>query len=66
MKKLRFIRPFRAYSPGVVLEVPGGLASELIARGYAVEDKQLEIETAAAEPEMRTADATPRKRRRAT
>lgn len=68
MKKIRFIRPWRGYSPGAIVDnVPGGQAGELIARGFAVEEsqQQLELETTAAEPEVRTADATPRKRRRA-
>lgn len=65
MKKIRLIRPFRAYSTGAVLDVPGGQAHELITRGYAVEETQQELlDTAALEPEARTADATPKKRSR--
>jgi len=65
MKKIRLIRPFRAYSTGAVLDVPGGQAHELITRGYAVEEKQQDLlDTAALEPEVRTADATPKKRSR--
>ena len=64
MKKIRLIRPFRAYRSGTVLDVPGGQATEMIRAGYAVEETQQELlETAAAEPEIRTADATPKKRR---
>lgn len=66
MKKIRLIRPFRSYVRGTVLDVPGGQASEMIARGYAVEETQQELlDTAAVEPEVRTADATPKRRRRA-
>jgi hypothetical protein len=65
MMKLRLIRPFRAYRTGTVLDVPGGQAKEMIARGYAVEEKQQQLlETAAVEPVLRTADATPKKRSR--
>lgn len=65
MKKLKFVRSWRAYRIGQVVEVPGGLAAELIARKVAVEDRQAElIETAALEPEVETADATPKRRRR--
>ena len=64
MKKIRLIRPFRAYSTGAVLDVPGGQAHEMIRHGYAVEETQQQLlDTAAAEPEVRTADATPKKRR---
>jgi hypothetical protein len=66
MKKLRMLRSFRSYRAGQVVEIPGGLAAELIARRFAVEDRQQElIETAALETDAETADATPRKRRRA-
>jgi hypothetical protein len=66
MKKLRMLRSFRSYRAGQVVEIPGGLAQELIARRFAVEDRQHElIETAALETDAETADATPRKRRRA-
>lgn len=64
MKKIRLIRPFRSYSTGAVLDVPGGQAHEMIRHGYAVEETQQQLlETTAAEPELRTADATPKKRR---
>lgn len=64
MKKIRLIRPFRAYSTGAVLDVPGGQAHEMIRHGYAVEETQQQLlDTAAVEPEVRTADATPKKRR---
>jgi hypothetical protein len=68
MMKIKLIRPFRAYSKGAVLTVPGGQAAEMIRCGYAVEEKQQELlETAALEPtEIRTADATPKKRGRKT
>lgn len=65
MKKIRLIRPFRAYNRGTVLDVPGGQAHEMIVHGYAVEERQQDLlETATAEPEVEQADATPRKRRR--
>jgi hypothetical protein len=47
-----------------MVDIPGGLAAELIARKVAVEDKQQPlIETAAVEMPARTADATPRRKR---
>ena len=65
MRKIRLIRPFRSYNRGTVLDVPGGQAHEMIVHGYAVEERQQDLlETAAAEPEVEQADATPRKRRR--
>lgn len=64
MKKLRFVRSWRAYRTGQSVEVPGGLAAELIARGVAVEDRQTVIETAAMEPAAEMADATPKRRRK--
>lgn len=64
MRKIRLVRPFRAYRAGAVLDVPGGQANEMIRQGYAVAETQQQLlETAAAEPEIRTADATPKKRR---
>jgi hypothetical protein len=64
MKKIRLVRPFRSYSRGTVLDVPGGQATEMIRAGYAVEEKQQQLlETAAVDPELRTADATPKRRR---
>lgn len=65
MTKLRFTRAWRAYRKGQVLELPGGLATQLIAQRVAVEDTQGQlIETASVEPAVETADATPRKRGR--
>lgn len=65
MKKIRLIRPFRVYRSGTVLDVPGGQATEMIRAGYAVEETQQQLlETAAVAPELRTADATPKKRSR--
>ena len=65
MKKIRLIRPFRVYRSGTVLDVPGGQAHEMIRHGYAVEETQQQLlDTAAVEPEVRTADATPKKRSR--
>ena len=65
MKKIRLVRPFRAYRTGAVLDVPGGQATELIRQGYAVAETQQQLlETAAVATELRTADATPKKRSR--
>jgi hypothetical protein len=65
MKKLRMLRSFRSYRAGQVVDIPGGLAQELIARRFAVEDRQQElIETAAVEHDVETADATPKRRKR--
>jgi hypothetical protein len=64
MTKLKFVRSWRSYRLGQTVDIPGGLAAELIARKVAVEDKQQElIETAAVERSTRTADATPRRKR---
>lgn len=66
MKKIRFVRSWRAYRSGQVAEISGGLATQLLAQGVAVEDRQQQlIETAAVEPEAETADATPRRVKRA-
>jgi hypothetical protein len=63
MIKLKFIRSWRSYRLGQTVDIPGGLAAELIARKVAVEDKQHTlIETAAIEVQARTADATPRRK----
>ena len=65
MTKLKMLRSFRSYRPGQVVEIPGGLAAELIAKRFAVEDRQQElIETAAVEHDVETADATPKRRKR--
>lgn len=65
MTKLRMLRSFRNYRPGQVVEIPGGLAQELISKRFAVEDRQQElIETAAVEHDVETADATPKRRRK--
>jgi hypothetical protein len=65
MKKIRFTRAWRAYRTGQVVEIPGGLATQLLAQGVAVEERQQElIETAAVEPAVERADATPKRRRK--
>lgn len=65
MTKLRMLRAFRNYRPGQVVEIPGGLAQELISKRFAVEDRQQElIETAAVEHDVETADATTKRRRK--
>ena len=65
--KVRFIRAWRVYCVGDVVDVPDGMATELINIGRAVRDtaSQQLLETTAVEPaEMRTADVTPRRRRK--
>jgi hypothetical protein len=63
--KVRLIRPFRVYRRGDVLDMPKGQAKSWIVAGIAVEERQQQlVETAMAEPEVRTADATPRRKRR--
>jgi hypothetical protein len=65
MKTLRFLRAWRSYRTGQVVELAGGLATQLLAQGVAVEDRQQQlIETAAVEHQAETADATLRKRGR--
>lgn len=65
MTKLKFIRSWRAYRKNQTVDVPGGLATQLIAQRVAVEDRQGDLlETAAVEHQAETADATPRKRGR--
>jgi hypothetical protein len=65
VKKMKLLRPYSSYRAGQVVEVPGGLAADWIARKIAIEDKQSElIETAAVDLKVETADATPRRRRR--
>jgi hypothetical protein len=65
MKKLKFTRPWRGYRTGQIVEIAGGLATQLLAQRVAVEDMQQElIETASLEPVVETADATPKRRRK--
>lgn len=65
MVKLRFSRAWRGYAKGQTADVPGGLATQLLAQRVAVEDRQgTLIETAAVETHAETADATPKRRRR--
>lgn len=65
MKTMRFTRSWRAYRKGQVVPIPGGLAAQLVAGGYAVEDRQQPlIETAAVEPDAERADATPKRSKR--
>lgn len=65
MRKLRFLRPWRSYRTGQVVDVPGGIAAQLLAQRLAVEDTQGSlIETAAIEQRVETANATTRKRGR--
>lgn len=64
--KIRMVMSYRHYRRGTVLpDVPDGMANDWIRRGIAVEDRQEDlIETAALDPAVETADATPRKRGR--
>jgi hypothetical protein len=65
MTKLKFTRPWRGYRKGQLVDVPGGLATQLISQRLAVEDNQgTLLETAALDTPAETADATPRKRGR--
>jgi hypothetical protein len=65
MTKLRILRPFRSYRTGQVVEIPGGLAAELVAKRFAaIEQQQDLLETAALDSATETADATPKRRRR--
>jgi c-di-GMP-binding flagellar brake protein YcgR len=66
MMKITFTRAWRSYRKGQVVDISGGLATQLLAQRVAVEGTQGQlIETAAVEQDAETADATPRKRRRA-
>jgi hypothetical protein len=61
--KIKFVRAWRAYRKGQSVDIPHGLASQLVAQRAAVRDTQPElIETAALEPVVETADATPKRR----
>lgn len=63
--KITFTRAWRAYRKGQAVDVPGGLAQQLLAMRVAVEDHQGNlIETAAIETPAETADATPKRRGR--
>jgi hypothetical protein len=65
MMRVRFVKSFRTYSRGQVVELGGGEANVLLARKIVVPDERpLLVETATAEPEARTADITPQRRRR--
>ena len=65
MRKITFTRAWRAYRKGQSVEMTGGLATQLVAQGVAIEDRQQDlIETAAIETAAETADATPKKRGR--
>lgn len=65
--KIRFLRPWRAYRAGQVVEIPGGIATELVAKRIAAPDSQgVLIEIAAVERATETAAATPRRRGRRT
>jgi hypothetical protein len=65
MVKLRFTRAWRGYRKGQQADVPGGLATQLLAQRVAVEDNQGNLlETAALDTPAETADATPKRRGR--
>jgi len=61
------LRPYGAYKPGEVLDLPERQAEGLVAWEYATEvrdSQQTLIETASVEPVTETADVTPRRRKR--
>jgi hypothetical protein len=65
--KIRMLRPYGAYKPGEVLDLPQRVAEGLIAWEYAAaarDDQQTLIETASVEPVAETADVTPRRRKK--
>ena len=65
MVKIKFERAWRGYRKGQVVELPGGITTQLLAQRVAVEDSQPSlIETAAIEHDSETADATPKRRGR--
>jgi hypothetical protein len=65
MAKLKFVRSWRGYRKGQTVDIPGGLATQLLAQRVAVADNQQPlIETAALEHDVETADATPKRSRR--
>lgn len=66
VRKITFTRAWRSYRKGQTVEISGGLATQLIAQRVATADhQQTLIETAAVKHEAETADATPKRRRRA-
>lgn len=66
MTKMKFLRAYRNYRAGQVVDVPGGMVPELASRRIAVVDSQgALIETAAIDSQAETADATPKRRRNA-
>jgi hypothetical protein len=59
--KIRIVRGFDAYEPGQVFEDwPGGMCEILIARGLIEEVKDKVVERSIDEPEVETAEASPR------
>lgn len=65
MKKMKLLRAYGNYRTGQVVDVPGGLAADWLARGVAIEEKQGQLlETAAIDQQVERADATPKRRRR--
>jgi hypothetical protein len=63
--RIRMLMSYRHYKRGQVLsDAPDGMANEWIQRGFAVQDRQQTIETAAIEHDVETADATPKRSRR--
>jgi hypothetical protein len=62
--KVKFIRAWKVYCVGDVIDVPDGMGTELVNTGRAVRDTQQLLEVADAEPAVEHADATPRRKRR--
>jgi hypothetical protein len=59
--RIRIVRGFDAYEPGQVFEDwPGGMCEILIARGLIEEVKDKVVERSIDEPEVETAEASPR------
>jgi hypothetical protein len=65
--RIRFLRPYRAYRKGDVIEMDRGQAKGWVVAGIVelVGEQQPELEVAVAERrDVETADATPRRKRR--
>lgn len=64
--RVRFVRPYRAYRPGQLADVTGGLARSLELQRYAVlhQEPQLAFATAPEPAAMERAEAPVAKKRR--
>jgi hypothetical protein len=64
--KIRMLKPYGAYKAGQVIDLPQRQADGLVTWEYAeaVRDQQQTlIETASVDPQVETADVTPRRKR---